>query len=150
MTTPVYRRPPVLVMETGVNPVPGGGPAGWVSGNPSGLADGATAPVVFDLGPEWDQYPIIGLIIYPVGATSLSAVTPVGSDTPTYNYGRRLTGAFTVAGGFSQIYGTCTSANGSITSYVRPAGRYVVITMTNTAGSGVMGASRVTLVAYTA
>ena len=150
MTTPVVRRQPVLVLETGANPVVGGGPAGWVSGNPSGLADGATINAVFDLGPEWDQYPIIGLIVQPVGAASLSAVTPVGSDTPAYNSGRRLTAAYTSASNFSQVFATLVSANGATTIYVRPAGRYVVIAMTNTAGSGAMGASKVTLVAYPA
>ena len=152
MTTPVFRRQPVLVMETGINQVPGGAQAGWVSGNPAGLADGAsvTGGVVFDLGPDWDQYPVVGLTMLPVGATGFSGVSPTGSDSTANNAGRRLTGAFTSGATFSQVFATMNSANGSVTIALRPIGRYVIVTMTNTAAGGVMGASRVTLAAYPA
>lgn len=148
MTVPVVRRQPVLVMETGVNPVPGGTTAGWVSGNPSGLADGAIANCVFDLGPEWDQYPYVLVALQPVGATSFSAVTVSGSDTPANNYARRLPPGTTSAGVFNTFFATAISASGGVSATVRPIGRYVVVNVTNTAGSGAMGASKITLAAY--
>ena len=150
MTTAVFRRQPVLVMETGINQVPGGAQAGWVSGNPAGLADGAIATVVFDLGPEWDQYPVAGLSVFAVGATSLSAVTVHGSDTTVSNSSRRLTGGFTPSASFSQIFATLNSVNGCQSIVIRPMGRYLIVQMTNTAAGGAMGASKVTLAAYPA
>lgn len=149
MTTPVYRRQPVLVMEAGLNQVVGGGQAGWVSGNPSALADGATVIAVFDLGPDWDQYPILQLIIYPVGAASFSALQVLGSDTQAYVVKRRLRPA-NAAGDFATFYNTVATAGGPTSAYTRPAGRYVTVIATNTAGSGAMGASTFTLVAYPA
>lgn len=149
MTTPVHRRQPVLVMETGVNPVVGGGPAGWVSGNPSGLADGATVTVIFDLGPEWDQYPTLQLIVYPVGAASFTALQVLGSDTSAYIIRRRLR-PLNNTGDFATFYNTVPTAGGPAAAYLRPAGRYITVIATNTAGSGAMGASACTLVAYPA
>ena len=150
MTTPVVRRQPVLVMETGANPVVGGGPAaGWVSGNPAGLADGATSSAVFDLGPEWDQYPILQIIINPVGATSFTGVQIFGSDTPSYLSRRRLR-SIDATGDFATFFNTVATAGGPQATSLRPAGRYITVIATNTAGSGAMGASAVTLVAYPA
>lgn len=150
MTTPVFRRQPVLVMETGINQVPGGAQAGWVSGNPAGLADGATATVVFDLGPQWDQYPVIGLSVQPVGATGFSAVQAFGSDTTAVNSARRLTGGFSASGAPSALLASILSADGASSIALRPMGRYVVVQMTNTAAGGAMGASKATLAAYPA
>lgn len=150
MTTPVVRRPPVRVMESGVNQVPGGALAGWVSGNPAGMGDGATVSVVFDLGPDWDQYPVIGLSVQPVGAISLSAVGATGSDTPVNNSARRLSGAYTAGAAFSVLSATLTTIGGSAFIALMAMGRYVIVSLTNTAGGGVMGASKVTLAAYPA
>lgn len=150
MTGPLVRRQPVLVMETGVNQVPGGTQAGWVSGNPAGLADGASVNVVFDLGPDWDQYPVIGLSVQPVGATSLSAISASGSDTVAFNFARRLAGAFTPGASPSTLYATITTGAGSAVIALRPMGRYVIVSMTNTAAGGVMGASKAVLATYPA
>ena len=150
MTGPLVRRQPVLVMETGVNQVPGGTQAGWVSGNPAGLGDGASVNVAFDLGPDWDQYPVIGLSVQPVGAISLSAVSASGSDTATFNFARRLGGAFTPGASPATMYATITTATGSAVIALRPMGRYVIVSMVNTAAGGAMGASKVVLAAYPA
>ena len=150
MTGPLVRRQPVLVMETGVNQVPGGTQAGWVSGNPAGLGDGASVNVAFDLGPDWDQYPVIGLSVQPVGAISLSAVSASGSDTATFNFARRLAGAFTPGAAFSVLSATLTTIGGSAFIALRPMGRYVIVSMVNTAAGGAMGASKVVLAAYPA
>lgn len=137
-------------METGVNPVVGGGPAGWVSGNPAGLADGASVSCLFDLGPEWDQYLTVMLMFRPVGATSLSGVLATGRDDPVAatNVNRYLRDD--ALGTATILYATVQSANAGGVARVHPAGRYLVVTCINTAGSGAMGASKITLAAYPA
>lgn len=142
---------PVLLMETDAKPVTAGGKfAGWVSGTPAALADGAsvTGGVVFDLGPDWDQYASIMLSVQPVGATSLSAVAASGSDSAVVNLSRRLNSPASVS--FNDAYATITTAGGGSSVPLRPMGRFVIVSMTNTALGGVMGDSKVTLAAYPA
>ncbi len=149
MTVPVSRRPPILVMETGVNQVAGGGSAGWVSNTPANLGDGLSTNVVFDLGADWDQYPIFSLSVYSNGAVSLSAIALYGSDTAAINVARRLTGAYPNGANLTQFSATQTSAAGAASAMARPCGRYVVVAITNTAGSGAQGpTAKLTLAAY--
>ena len=148
MTTPVFRRQPVLVMETGINQVPGGAQAGWVSGNPSGLADGASVTIVFDLGPDWDQYTTVALTVRPQGGTSLSSIQCTGNDTAVFTPYRRLKEA--LASGTGNTSFTINTSSDGLQFYIRPMGRYVMVNTTNTAGGGAMGASKVTLAAYPA
>lgn len=149
MTRPAVNRPPVVVMETDANPVSaGGGVAGWVSGSPAALADGAGATVVFDLGPDWQQYVVAQIVVLSTAAGgSLSAIQDYGSDTPGITSARRMKEA--LAAGSTTTFLTVTSAVGPQAHYVRPIGRYVVMSMTNTATFGAQGAgAKVTLAAY--
>ena len=151
MTVPVTWLPPVLLMQTGVNAVAAGGPAaGWVSGTPANLADGATETTVFDLGPQWERYVLVQIIVYSTVATSLDTIYVTGSDTPAHNWARRLKelshAATSVALGSATYVVTAIGAG-----LFRPMGRYVVLRYTNTAAGGAQGsASAVNLAAYPA
>lgn len=143
---------PVLIMETGVNPVTAGGSrAGWVSGDPSGLAaSGAVSGgVVFDLGPEWAQYPYVAVNLHqPSGGTPSTSfnVQPSGSDTPAYNGARRLGYPAAVTGSNSYV---AMNGAGSQNMFLRPMGRYVACIVTNGDATNAFNAgSKITLTAY--
>ena len=142
-------RPPVLVMETGLNAVAGGDVPGWVSGSPANLAASGNFSAVFDLGPDWDQYSVLYLAILPQAPSSgLASVLATGSDTPSPNLNRRLqvVGATTVGSLFAA---SLLSANGAQGAFVRPMGRYVAVNGTNADASNALGAgAKVTLAAY--
>ena len=152
MTTPVHRRQPVLVMETGVAQVAGGAAAGWVSGNPASLAASASVTCVFDLGPDWDQYVVLNVVFSPVIPSSgASGLQLYGSDTTTQNGARKL--ASPASGNFATGWYTASapSSSGSTTAVVRPQGRYVHALMTNADVSNAMGPStKISLFAYPA
>lgn len=66
-------------MTTGTAPVPGGGAAGWVSGDPAGMAGGALVKVSFDLGNDWRRYVAIQLGATAAGNT-IDSMTAYGAD----------------------------------------------------------------------
>ena len=141
--------PPTIVMESdGVRVAAGGSVPGWVTGSFAGAADGAVNDVVFDLGPDWDQYHVLQLIVQPVGALSLTNVQTFSSDTSAINMGRRVRDANS-ATKFDTINVTLTTSAGAQSTMVRPAGRYFFVRGTNTAGNGAMGATKVIVASYT-
>ena len=149
MTTPVYRRQPTLVMETDVAQVAGGGRAGWVSGSPSGLAAATSVTVIFDLGPEWDQYGLVDLAFFPVAPSSgFSNVSAAGSDTAALNSARKLQLVASTALG-NLFSASLLSTNGALGATARPMGRYVILLLTNADATNALGASsKVTLTAF--
>jgi hypothetical protein len=140
MTIPVFRRPPVLVLETDVNPVVAGGrSAGWVTGTPALLADGASVNIIFDLGPDWDQYVIAAFNVRPQGGQSLSGIQCTGSNTVVPDTTRRLKEVG--AGAPSNTNLTISTASDGNQFYVRPCGRFLTVTVTNTATFGAQTAA---------
>ena len=139
---------PIIVMETDVGAVTAGGIThGWVSGTPANLADGATVDVLFDLGPLWQQYTQVQLSILSATATSLSSIQASSSDTTTKNTLRRLRTIDSTAVG--TMFATITTVQGPQQVFVRPMGRYLFVTLTNTAAGGAQGAtSKVVAAAY--
>ena len=135
-----FWRPPVLVMETDVNPVAAGNGPGWVSGTPANLADGASVVCVFDLGPDWGQYTVAQISTKSTVATSLSAVQVAGSDNTTWSDNRRCR-SLTNASDAQTLYATVNTAGGAQQSLVKPSGRYLLVSITNTAAAGAQGAS---------
>ena len=140
----------IQLMHTGQNPVSPGASydGGFVSGNPASLADGAQVTAVFDLGNNWDQWPVAQVSISPVGATSFTAIALYGSDTVTLDSARRLRSDATA--GFSGLTGTITTSGGAQAALVRPMGRFLFVQATNTAAGGAMGASKITVALYPA
>lgn len=151
MTIPVMRRPPVLVMETDRDPViAGGNQAGWVSGSPAGLAASASLICIFDLGPNWDQYVMLDVGVYPQAPSiGMKNIAIRGGDTAAYNDRRRANIATPSVLKLDAVYSTAPSANAAVSITVRPRGRYVFVNMDNSdAGAALGGQSLVTVIAY--
>lgn len=146
----VIEKPPVLVMDAGTNPVPGGAAPGWVSGTPANLAAAASVACLFDLGPDWDQYATVQLAVRANGPSSgYSSVSASGRDTPVavMNQSRYLREAG--SSGFGILFASLTTANTAGVAVVRPSGRYVVVNLVNADASNAMGAAAgVTLTAF--
>lgn len=145
---PAAYLPSVLVFETDVRPVTAGGlTPGWIAGSPANLADGASVDCRFDLGPDWAQYVLAQIIVLSVTATSLEGIQVTGSDTTTKNTSRRLRASDSTV--FGTTFSTVTTAQGPQAAYVRPAGRYLTVAVTNTALGGVQGATaKITVALY--
>lgn len=143
-------QPAVLVMETGVNPVIAGGDrAGWISGDPANLALSATVNCLFDLGPDWQHFPLVQAAINPTPpSTGLGSITLVSSDSAaSFTAKRRLGYANAVASG--TIFLSLPSASATNTFMVRPMGRYLQVNLTNADAAAAQGAlTAVVLTAY--
>lgn len=147
MTQLVFK-PPVLLMETDVGAVPGGGAAGWVSGTIANLAASGFATIIFDLGADWRQYCLVDVTVTPVGPSSgLNPVQFTGSDTPAANGNRRR--GSPMATGATTYFLNLATASSTQSVWMRPAGRYLVMTATNADAANALGAAaKVTLCAY--
>ena len=141
-------RTPVMLFESGVNAVPGGGVAGWVSGDIASLAASATVNVVFDLGPEWRQYSYLELTVIPVAPSSgLNPVQFFASDSVAPNSARRRGSPFATGG--TTYFVNLATGPGTQTMAMRPAGRYLICKATNADAANAQGATaRVTLAAF--
>ena len=134
---------PTVVMQSGVDaPItPGGKSAGWVSGDPAGLAASGTVLVQFDLGPDWDQYRTAAVVLAPIGpSTGFSAVQAFGGvapGAPSANF--RLRDAQATALG--TINASVTTTSGAQQLNVRPLGRYLTISITNADVGNAVGAT---------
>jgi hypothetical protein len=144
--------PPVVMMETGVNPVIAGNGPGWVSGTPANLAAGTSTNVLvlFDLGPNWQNYTMLQAIIN--GALPSSGLTGFqlfSRDDPAVaiNMSRRL---FQANGSGSTISLAITSGS-AIGTTARPMGRYLIASMNNADATNAQGTgAKVTLAMYRA
>lgn len=140
--------PSILNMRSGQNAIAGGGSQfGWVSGDIASLVALAVATIVFDLGPNWDQYPVIQVGVMPAGPSSgLSAFSVSSSDNAVYSAATDLP--------LNNVWAT---AMGSIsvavaapqTGSFSPMGRYVIVRATNADAVNAQGAGAfVRLCAY--
>ena len=141
------RKVPVVVMETDVSPVPASGStrAGWVSGTIASLAASASFTAIFDLGPDWDQYTLAQVCMFPQGPSSgLANVQVQGFDTSSLGNGRVCNFAFATT--VAIIYSAVAS---SLTFHVRPVGRYLFIRGVNADAVNAQGATaKITVAAY--
>lgn len=147
-----FWQPPVIVMQTDLNPVtPNQLQAGWVSGSIASLAASATVDCIFDLGPDWDQYPILAVLVMQDGpSTGLNPVQILGSDTTTPDSRRRLSPAY-AAGGNGASFSATMSTGAYVTMWVRPLGRFLTVRATNADGVNTAGVgSRVSVGMYPA
>jgi len=145
------QRAPTLLMETDVGAVTAGaGRPGWVSGSIANLALSASVNCIFDLGPDWDQYVEVSVMISQSGSSSgLSAVQVFGSDTAAVNANRRQSAWQTA--GFSAGSASVLASGGVQTGRFGVAGRFLVVSATNADGVNAQGAtSKITLAAYVA
>lgn len=145
----MIEKPPVMMMRAGVSQVAAGGQlAGWVSGNPASMAAAATVDCVFDLGPDWDQYGLVSIVMVSTApAASYQGVAVSGGNTPAYDNALRM--GFANSAGSGSIYVTnVTTTGGGNNVMVRPHGRYVIVKMTNDAANPQGAGASVSLIAY--
>ncbi len=150
MPTPAFYVPTLHMRTTDTAVTAGGSVAGWVSGTIASLAASASATMIFDLGPNWDQYPYVTVTVNPQGSSSgLTALQVFGSRTTTDTDVERLN--FAYATSFAGQSVAPTTANGVQSGIYRPAGRYVIVKATNADGTNAQGASAsVAVTAHTA
>ena len=141
-------QPSILKMRSGVAAVAGGGSIpGWVSGDIAGLALSATATIVFDLGPNWDQYNVVQIGVVPAGPSSgLSAVKAFSSDDAVLNAASDVA----LNNCWATAFGVVSAAvNTPQSCAFNPMGRYFIVQATNADGVNAQGAGAfVQLCAY--
>ena len=141
----------ILTMRSGVNPV---APSlsntrpGWVSGDIANLAPSSSAVVIFDLGPNWDQFGSVQVaFLFSPLPGGLSAVTAHSSDNATLTIGQldvQLGSAFSPT--FSGASATLTTPQSCV---FKPMARYFILQATNADGTNPhTGAAFVQLCAY--
>lgn len=134
----VFRRPPTLVMETDVAPVPAGGlRPGWVTGTPANAPDGTQINALFDLGPDWDQYTRVAIGVRSTVATSLSNIAASFRNDGVATMNNDRTCRDCVNGVAGSIASLTVSSIGQF--HVNVSGRYLVVKADNTAAGGAQG-----------
>lgn len=140
--------PSILKMRSGQNAVAGGGTIpGWISGDIASLAAAGTATIVFDLGPNWDQYNVVQLAVVPAGPSSgLSGVAAYSSNDASFSAAADPQLNYTWATSF----GVASAAiNAPQSAMFSPMDRYLIVRATNADGVNPQGAGAfVQLAAY--
>ena len=140
--------PSILNMRSGQNQVAGGGTQpGWISGDIANLAASGVATIIFDLGPNWDQYNVVQLGVVPAGPSSgLSGVSAFSSDDPNFNAALDVQLNNCWATAFGAVAAAINAAQSCAFS---PMGRYFIVRATNADGANAQGAGAfVRLAAY--
>lgn len=133
-------QPSILNMRSGQNAIaPGGSQFGWVSGDIASLALSATATLVFDLGPNWDQYNVVQVGVVPAAPSSgLSAVQAYSSDDAVFN----ATTDVLLNNVWGATYAGISAAVATPqTCSFAPMGRYFIVRATNADGVNAQGAT---------
>jgi hypothetical protein len=140
-------QPSILKMRSGVAAVADGNGPGWVSGGIASLALSATATIVFDLGPNWDQYNVVQLGVVPAGPSSgLSGVAAYSSDDAVFNAAADVQLNTCWATSFGAV---SAAVNAPQSCAFNPMGRYFIVRATNADGVNAQGAGAfVQLCAY--
>lgn len=131
--------PSILNMRSGQSAVAGGGTQfGWVSGDIASLVALAVATLVFDLGPNWDQYPVIQVGVMPAAPSSgLSAFQVYSSDDAVFS----ATADLPLNNVWATTLGSISAAVATPqTGSFSPMGRYVIVRATNADAVNAQGA----------
>lgn len=116
-----------------------------VTGSIANLAISAHAYVCFDLGPQWDLYSLVQILLDPTSPeTALNTVTVYGAENAY------LVAADVVPSRMLGVPGSATPAQAKFTNvapatgcqaiWVRPAGRFVNVDFFNQDGTNAVGA----------
>jgi hypothetical protein len=141
-------QPSILRMRSGQNAVAGGTTQpGWVSGDIAALAAAGTATVVFDLGPNWDQYNVVQVALVPAGPSSgLSGVSVHSSADASFNAATDPQLNYTWGTPFGAAAVAMSVPQSAMFS---PMDRYLIVRATNADGVNAQGAGAfVQLAAY--
>ena len=133
-------QPSILKMRSGQNAVAGGTTQpGWVSGDIASLAAAGAATVIFDLGPNWDQYNVVQVALVPAGPSSgLSGVAAYSSADPAFNAAQDPQLNYTWGTSFGPAAGAAAAAPQS--AMFTPMDRYLIVRATNADGANAQGA----------
>lgn len=131
------RRPPILVMETDSTPVTlGGDQPGWVSGSIANLGIGVTGTMIFDLGPNWDQYGELIATFDPDNSTTTN-ITITGESSPNGVSGwirhPQLQGAAAAPYLSTAYHGTFNASQSHTSMRWRHQGRFIRVKVSGTA-----------------
>jgi hypothetical protein len=135
-------------MRSGQNAVAGGTTQpGWVSGDIASLAAAGTATLIFDLGPNWDQYNVVQLGFVPAGPSSgLSGVAVYSSGDAAFNAAADPQLNYTWA---TAVGAASMAINAPQSAMFSPMDRYLIVRATNADGVNAQGAGAfVALAAY--
>lgn len=131
-------QPSILKMRSGVSAVAAGNGPGWVSGDIASLAASGTATLIFDLGPNWDQYNVVQVGVVPAGPSSgLSGVAAYSSDDVTFSAAADVQLNNCWATSFGAISAAITTPQSCA---FNPMGRYFILRATNADGANAQGA----------
>lgn len=133
-------QPSILNMRSGQNAIaPGGSQFGWVSGDIASLALSATATLVFDLGPNWDQYNVVQVGVVPAAPSSgLSAVKAYSSDDAVFSATTDVLLNNVWGATYAGISAAITTPQ---TCSFAPMGRYFIVQATNADAVNAQGAT---------
>lgn len=132
-------QPSIMKMRSGVAAVAAGNGPGWVSGDIASLAASATATIVFDLGPNWDQYGVVQLAVVPAGPSSgLSNVKAFSSADAVLSAAADPQLNYTWGTSFGPAAGAAITAPQS--AMFSPMDRYFIVQATNADAVNAQGA----------
>jgi hypothetical protein len=113
-----------------------------VTGTIANLAAASAVNVLFDLGQDWEKFPLATLVVSPIGpSTGLSNVQVSfrPDAVATFNISRRSN--FAYAPGATAVFISPPTASGPTSFTVRVLGRYLVLAATNADATNAMGAT---------
>jgi len=125
-----------------------------VTGTIAGLAVSSHAYVNFDLGPAWDLFSQVQIILCPVAPmTALNTVTVYGAEAPYSTAAdvvpSRILGIPGAAVPSQAKFTNLAPATGAQAVWVRPAGRFIVVDFFNQDPTNAAGpTSAITFAAY--
>jgi len=127
-------------MRSGQNAVAGGTTQpGWVSGDIASLAASGTATLVFDLGPNWDQYNVVQVAVVPAGPSSgLSGVAVYSSADAAFSAATDPQLNYTWGVSFGPAAGAAVTTPQS--AMFSPMDRYLIVRATNADAVNAQGA----------
>lgn len=141
-------QPSILKMRSGQSAVAGGTTQpGWVNGDIASLAAAGTATIIFDLGPNWDQYNVVQVALVPAGPSSgLSGVAAYSSADPAFSAAADPQLNYTWGTSFGAAAAAMSAPQSAMFS---PMDRYLIVRATNADGANAQGAGAfVQLAAY--
>lgn len=123
---------PIKVFETDLNQVASGSKrGGWVSGSPASLGFGQGVNVIFDLGDDWDQYPLLNVMVSNSGPGTPMTVLLRSNDIPSPPAGASRALRDISVSTLRPIADPVSAANVVGAYLVYNAGRYLIVQINN-------------------
>lgn len=124
--------PAIFNLRSGVAAVAADGTPqvpGWVSGDLANLGASASIDVIFDLGPNYDSYPIVQIAHSDVTGSSGVTVTSVRGSSDSASTAADPVLNYAGAQAVGSVSGVSSAAGRSF--FVRPMGRFLITRFAN-------------------